>query len=180
MSGQEKTAGERRRFWFSLTALTVVLPAAILVHGWESFIEWRTADAHDPVTVERGAEQDYAGATWRMTGLDRLPGRISGETVVLAQFEAVIDDPEKLAQGPCLATLTDAEGRRWKPRFTSEPVVRSTHPEAADRQRCVSFGLDPITATLAMAETFVVPDTAEDLALEVTVAGARPMQLVFR
>ncbi len=32
---------ERRRYWLSLAALVVVLPAAIVVNSWDSLSEWR-------------------------------------------------------------------------------------------------------------------------------------------
>ena len=34
---------ERRRYWLSLAALAIVLPAAIVVNSWDSLSEWRAA-----------------------------------------------------------------------------------------------------------------------------------------
>lgn len=65
---------ERRRYWLSLAALAITLPAAIVVNSWDSLSEWRRGQLSAPIVVKRGAAEAYAGAEWRLTGLTRLPG----------------------------------------------------------------------------------------------------------
>ncbi len=92
MTVPELQAGERRRYWLSLAALVVVLPAAVLAHTWGSLTQWWANNDRDPIEVERGTAQPYAGAEWRMTGLSVLPIGSTGRSVVLAEFEARIDE----------------------------------------------------------------------------------------
>lgn len=173
---------ERRRYWLSLAGLGFALPVAVLVHSWESLEAWRSGSDRDPIAVDRGESQRYAGAEWRLTTLSRLPGGSADEAVVLAEFEARIENPGLLAESPCAVVLTDAEGRRWLPAFLTRPVVRKMQPEAADKPRCggLAFQGAGTHGTARMAETFVIPATASGLALSVTLANARPRHLLFR
>ncbi len=172
---------ERRRYWLSLAALLVVLPATIAVHSWDSVAAWRSRYDRDPIAVVTGATQNYAGAEWQLTSLSRLPGRSPDETVVLAQFEATVD-AEIEAGNFCQVVLTDAEGRRWQPVFLGERIVREMHPEAVDKPRCMTTQFETLAkgSRAKMAETFIVPDAANDLALNVTMTGALPQYLVLK
>lgn len=175
------TSGERRRYWLSLAALAVVLPAAILVHSRGDVVDLLRRTLREPVVVERDATQDYAGAAWRLTEFTRLPGNLPDTIVVLAEFEAAVTDPARLqGGGPCTVALTDASGRRWEPVFLTESAVRESTPDAADKPRCADFSDAVAGGTITMAESFVVPESAEGLALSVTMAGALPDRLVFR
>ena len=172
--------GERRRYWLSLAALAIALPAAIAVNSWDSLAEWRSRNSRTPLAVERGATQRYAGAQWQLTGMTRLPEGSAETILIVAEFEAAVDDPDLLRKGPCVVVLTDDRGRRWKPTFLPGRVVRQARPEAADKPRCGAFPNAEKGKTIMMAATFTVPDSAAGLALSVTVAGARPAYLVFK
>ena len=178
----ERDMGERRSYWLSLAALVVVLPVAILVHSWGSLSQWWASNNRDPIIAERGAAQRYAGAEWRLTGLSVLPGGAADRAVVLAEFEAKIEDPASLLESPCIVALTDAGGRRWQPRFTSERIVRELRPESAEKPRCggLAFEGAQAGAVARMAETFVVPAKVEGLALSVIMPNALPGNLILR
>jgi hypothetical protein len=178
----ELQAGERRRYWLSLAALVVVLPAAVLAHTWGSLTQWWANNDRDPIEVERGTAQPYAGAEWRMTGLSVLPIGSTGRSVVLAEFEARIEDPAVLMESPCVVALTDAGGRRWQPRFTVHRIVREQRPEAAEKPNCGGLTPEqaPAGATVKMAETFVVPADVDGLALSLIKPNALPGNLVLR
>lgn len=172
-------SGERRRYRLSLAALVIVLPAAILVHSRGDIVEWLRRTLREPVVVERNAAQNYAGAEWRLESLTRLAGDLPDTIIVLAEFDASITDPARLREaGACTVALTDASGRRWEPLFLPEPAVREARPDAADKPRCGIF--DGASGTITMAESFLVPEGAEALALSVTMAGALPDHLLLR
>lgn len=172
---------EKRQYWLSLAALAVVLPATVALHSWESVAEWRKRHHGDPIAVAAGATQNYAGAEWQLTSLARMPGNRADAVVVLAQFEVTVDT-EFPAGNFCQVALTDADGRRWQPVFLSERIVRQTHPEAVEKPRCSTTRFETLTkgSRVKMAETFIVPDAAKDLALDVTMTGALPQYLVLR
>ena len=171
---------ERRRYWLSIAALVVVLPAAIVVNSWDSLSEWRRSQLSTPIAVKRGATHAYAGAQWRLTGLTRLPGATPDTTLIVAEFDAAVDDPALLQAGPCTVALTDDKGRRWLPAFLPARAVRQGRPAAADKPRCYGLARAEKGKTIAMAETFTVPESAAGLALSVSIGGARPAYLVFR
>ena len=171
---------ERRRYWLSLAALVVVLPAAIVVNSWDSLSEWRRSRSTTPIAVERGKAQAYAGAEWQLTGLTRLPGTTPETTLIVAEFDAAVDDPTLLQAGPCAIALTDDRGRRWLPVFLPGHEVRQGRPAAADKPRCYGLARAEKGKTIAMAETFTVPASAAGLALAVTIGGARPAYVLFR
>ena len=172
---------ERRRYWLSVAALAVVLPAAIAVHSRATATNWWSLNNREPITVATGATQSYAGAEWQLTSLSRLPGNRADAVVVLAQFEARVDT--KFEPGNfCQVALTDAKGRRWLPVFLGERIVRKMHPEAVGKPGCTSTLFETLAkdSRIKMAETFVVPDAANDLALNVTMTGALPRYLVLK
>jgi hypothetical protein len=172
--------GERRRYWLSLAALAVVLPAAIVVNAWDSLSEWRRGRLSTPIAVERGAVQAYAGAQWRLAALTRLPGTAPDTTLIVAEFDAAVDDPALLQAGPCAVALVDDKGRRWLPAFLPGRAVRQGRPSAADKPRCYGLARAEKGKMTAMAETFTVPESAAGLALSVSIGGARPAYLVFK
>ena len=172
--------GERRRYWLSLAALVVVLPAAIVVNSWDSLTEWRNSRPNAPIAVERGATQAYAGAQWQLTGLTRLPGATPDTTLIVAEFDAIVDDPTLLQAGPCAVALTDDRGRRWLPTFVTGRAVRQGRPAAADKPRCYALARAEKGKTIAMAEAFTVPGGAAGLALTVSIGGAKPGYLLFK
>lgn len=171
---------ERRRYWLSLAALVVVLPAAIVVNSWDSLSEWRRSRLDMPIAVARGATQAYAGAQWQLSGLTRLPGATPGTTLIVAEFDAVVDDPALLQAGPCAVALTDDKGRRWLPAFLPGRAVRQGRPAAADKPRCYGLARAEKGKTIAMAETFTVPESAAGLALSVSIGGVKPAYLLFK
>lgn len=171
---------ERRRYWLSVAALAIALPAAIAVNAGQSAREWRSQHVGTPIHVQRGATQVYAGAEWTLTALTRLHDTAPGSLVVVAELDAVIDDPELLHKGVCNVVLTDDRGRRWRPAFITSRVVRQGRPEADQKARCGFLMRAEKGKTVAIAETFIVPESATDLAPTVTVTSAWPDYLVFR
>lgn len=173
---------ERRRYWLSLAALIIAMPAAVLVGSWENLEQWRANHRRIPIPVEPQVTQHYAGAEWRLSSLTRLPGGSPDRTVMLAEFEAMVDDAAILAASPCEVALTDTEGRRWKPGFLTEPIVRELHPDAAGKPRCGSFAFEGAGhgSTIGMAETFIVPVAAKEFALSITVTDGLPQYLLLR
>jgi hypothetical protein len=150
------------------------------VNAGQSLREWRNSNLGTPVAVARGTTQHYAGAQWQLTTLTRLHDAAPGTVVVVAEFDAAIDDPEPLHKGICKITLTDDRGRRWQPAFIAGRVVRQGRPGAVAKPRCGSLMRAEKGRTVTMAETFIVPESAAHLALTVTVATAWPDYLVFR
>ena len=171
---------ERRRYWLSLASLVVVLPVAIVVSAWDNLSEWRRGQLRTPIAVERGATQGYAGAQWQLTGLTRLPGATPETALIVAEFDAAVDEPALLQAGPCAIALTDDKGRRWLPVFLSGRAVRQGRPAAADKPRCYGLSRAEKGKTVSMAETFTIPESAAGLALSITIGGARPAYLVFK
>lgn len=101
-------------------------------------------------------------------------------TLIVAEFDAIVDDPALLQAGPCTVALTDDRGRRWLPAFLPGRAVRQGRPAAADKPRCFGLAQAETGKTIAMAETFTVPENASGLALSVAIGGARPAYLVFK
>lgn len=176
----EDHPGERRRYWLSFAALAIVLPAAILVSSWSSLSEWRRSHTTAPLIVERGAIRSYAGAQWQLTGLTRVRTGLPGEILIVAEFEAAVDDPELLRNGPCQVVLTDDRGRRWLPAFIPARIVRQVLPATVDKPRCSALAKAEHGHKIAMAETFTIPENATGLALAVTAVSARPEFLIFK
>jgi len=164
--------GESRRYWLSLAALAIVLPVAIAVNSWDSAAAWRTRNVRMPLVVERGTAQGYAGAQWQLTALTRLAEGSANALLIVAEFEAAVDDPELLRDGPCAVVLTDDRGRRWQPAFIPG--------RAADKPRCGALLKAETGKTIMMAESFTVPGSATGLKVSVTVTAARPAYLVFK
>lgn len=174
-------AGERRRYWLSLAALAVVLPAALMVHSDGTLLNKLRRGLHAPVVVERGDTQSRAGANWRLTGLERLKGELPETVIVLAEFEAAVTDAEHLRNTPsCTVALTDNQGRRWSPLFLTERTVRQARPAAAEKPGCGVFGDAEAGRTILMAENFLVPEDAGELSLSVTLGDAPSDRLIFR
>ncbi|MDQ6434858.1 hypothetical protein RB623_12445 [Mesorhizobium sp. LHD-90] len=169
----------RRGYWLCLAGLLVALPAALAVKSWGSVREWRAQNLRTAVEVTDGQPVRYAGAEWTFSGLRKLHG---GErTIVLAEFEALPDDPAALGQVPCDVQLTDGLGRSWSPHFLTDPIVRKSAPRAAEKRLCggPTFEETPKGTKAEMAATFVVPASAENLSLTLTMASARPQYLRF-
>jgi hypothetical protein len=124
--------------------------------------------------------RSYAGAQWQLTGLTRLAEGSADAILVVAEFEAAVDDPELLRKGPCEVVLRDDKGRRWQPAFIPPRAVRQSRPSAADKPRCGALSKAEKGRTITMAESFTVPASATGLELSVTVAAARPAYLVFK
>ncbi len=171
---------ERRRYWLSVAALAIALPAAIAIHAGQSAWEWRLSNVGTPLAVARGATQPYAGAQWQLTALTRLRDAAPGTNAVVAEFEAAVDTPDLLHKGVCKVVLVDDKGRRWQPAFIASRVVRGGRPGADGKPRCGSLMRAETGKTVAMAETFIVPESATGLALTVTIGTAWPDYLVFR
>jgi hypothetical protein len=173
-------SGERRRYWLSIAALAIALPVAIAVNAGQSAWEWRSRNVGTPVAVARGTTQHYAGAQWQLTALTRLRDAAPGTIVMVAELDATVEDPEALQRGICKVALADDTGRRWQPAFITSRVVRQGRPQADSKARCGTLMRAEKGKTVAMAEAFIVPESATGLAFTVTVATAWPDYLVFR
>lgn len=174
------TSRERRTRWWCIGTLVLVLPAAVLVHSYEGALEWRKTLELEPVIAPRGGKASYAGAEWRLSGVYKLavPGKPAA--TVLAEIEATITDPAVFAAGgPCEVTLTDAEGRRWKPLFLAPRALREARPQVSDMPSCnVAFSNAPKAGDrIAMAETFTIPAELDSLDIVIAVMGERPAYL---
>ena len=167
----------RRAYWLCLLALAVTLPAAAIVHTGGGVIELLRQSMREPTEVARGAVGEYGGGTWKMTGAIRLPGDLPGTTAVLVHFEVTVNDPGQLADSVCEAVLTDEAGRNWKPVFQLPRAVREARSKMPERTRCSGFAEAKQGATLALAESFVVPSDAQDLSLLVSLNNALPGSL---
>ncbi|MDK1374346.1 MULTISPECIES: hypothetical protein [unclassified Sinorhizobium] len=173
---------ERSRYWICLLALVGVLPLAIVVNAWDSLREAWSANEGSHFVVESGASRTHGGAVWRLADMKRLPGSSKEARIVLAALEALPDDPSILAQTNCVVRLVDAEGRRWEPLSMTEPTVRETYPEIAERPRCsaLAFAGSQRGNPVKMVESFVVPANARDLSLSVEFTGAGDDVLLFK
>lgn len=173
---------ERRRYWVCVAALALILPVTIAVQAWESVVTWRTENFRDPLRVERGNAQSYAGAAWRLTDMARLSGGSPERMVVVAEFEATVEDVAGFAQNPCQVALVDGVGRAWRPNFIPDRILRQMRPESLGKPRCGGPAFDGASkgATVKMAETFTVPADAEGLELSLTLLTARPQYLLLR
>lgn len=168
---------DRRIRRLSLAGLVIVLPLAIVLHSGGGVLDWLARRMASPVAVERGEEQAYGGARWRLTELTRMQGTV----LAVVQFEAVVDDPALLTSGGyCLVRLMDASGRRWLPQFRTEFKVREARPELAEKQRCMSFEGVSRGQTVGMAEVYMIPESAVDLTLSLNLAEMPDKGLVFR
>ncbi|PWJ84503.1 hypothetical protein C7441_105119 [Pseudaminobacter salicylatoxidans] len=170
----------RKHYWICLVLLLVLIPAAILMHSRGAFIEWIAQASQEPITVERGKSQPYAGGNWRLVDLSPLPGRLPDTNVLLAELEIAIDDPVRIKQAlPCSIWLIDKDGRRWEPAFLSEPVVRQMRPDAVGKPHCFNLPEIARAGTVQMFETFLIPHDAEGLALSVSMTGEQPLRLLL-
>lgn len=171
----------RKHYWLSLAALAVALPAAILVHSKGELIQSVRAALRSPMSVEKGASQSYAGADWRLTGLTQFPGTLPGTAVVLAEYEAAVEDEARLRDSfPCKLALVDDRGRRWKGTFMVDPVVRKMRPDAAEKAHCGTAESIRKGETIRMVESFVIPEKAGGLTLSLALFGAMPDTLLLK
>ncbi len=171
---------DRRIRRFSLAGLVVALPVAIVLHS-DGMLDWFARHMASPVVVERGQVQPYGGARWRLAGLTRLQGELPGTALVVAEFEAMVDDPALLvAGGYCATRLSDGAGRHWLPQFLADRTVREALPQAAEKPRCGSFDAAQPGQAVGMAEVFLIPGDVGDLVLSVRLTEAPDQGLLFR
>ena len=128
---------EGRRYWLSLAALVVVLPAAIVVSAWDSLSEWRRGWLGTPILVERGATvmavSDISGGAFNERGLDLgdvaewIKGHGSLEGYPLAEH---VSNAE-LLELPCdilvLATLEDQIGAENAGRIEAHMIAEGAN-----------------------------------------------------
>jgi hypothetical protein len=168
----------RRAYWLSMAALVVALPAAVAVQVWGNAVTWRTAHERVPVEAATGEPVDYAGARWTVTRFTRLAGS-AGRAVVLAEFEAAIADPQALGAVPCVVGLSDADGRTWQPVLFADPIVQKMYPETTGMDLCggPTFATAQAGKPARMTASFVIPASARDLKLSITLFSALPAYL---
>ena len=168
----------RRGYWLSMAALVVALPAALAARTWGDVKDWRAEHMRTPIPGAVGEPIGYAGASWTVTRFIRLAGSQS-RVIVLAEFEAVIPDPQALGTVPCQVRISDDEGREWQPTFISDRAIRRLYPEASERSLCggPAFAAAEPGKPAKMAASFSIP--AHDLTLSITLYSARPQYLNF-
>jgi len=164
-----------------MAALLITVPAALAVHSWGDIQDWRAEHVRNPIAGAVGRAIDYGGASWTVSRFTRLAGS-EGRAIVLAEFEAVIPDPQALATIPCEVRLSDGEGREWRPAFLSDPVIRRTYPEALERSLCggPTFAAAEPGKPAKMAASFSIPASARGLTLSIALYSARPAYLSFK
>jgi hypothetical protein len=168
----------RKGYWLSMAALVIALPAAVAVQGWGAFSNWRGQNERVPVPGATGQPIDYAGARWTVTRFTRLAGG-EGHAVVLAEFEATMSDPKALGEVPCLVGLSDGAGRTWQSTLFADPIVRKMYPETSEMGLCggPTFAATSPGEPARMAASFLIPASARDLALSITLFSALPNYL---
>lgn len=169
----------RRCLW----GLAIAFPLAVILSGRNSFMEWWRASSLFEQRVPLAEIGRLAGAEWRVASLQRVADRADGSTVVLAELEATVRDPQALAQLPCRIALADDQGRRWLPSFITPseinrlPALRNK--PAATCSSAIATASEPGTA-LAIRESFAVPrDSFERLDLVLSLPAERPRYLRF-
>lgn len=177
-SSPAKVMSTRRSYRLSMTALVVVLPAALVVQTWGSIKDWRSQFLRQPLSATLGQPVDYAGASWTVTRITRLAGS-EGNAVVLAEFEALATDPKALGAVPCKVRLSDGSGREWQPTLFADPMVRKQYPEAQQRSLCggVAFAAAEPGKPARMAASFSIPPAASSLTLSIGLYSALPNHL---
>lgn len=181
MAASGAGGGERRSRWLGLAGLAIALPVAILLHSGDGIPAWVARRMLSPTVIERGETHQFHGAQWRLTGPSRLKGEFLGTVLVVAEFEARVENPELLAaKGNCMIHLGDSSGRRWFPLFLPEWKVRQALATAAEKPRCGSLETMAVGRTLAMAEVFLVPDTVENPTLTVRLSSVADQEMRFR
>lgn len=173
---------ERRIFWGSLAVLIVMIPAAIVVRGYDSALAWRANQELYPLIAEPGKSVRYGGAEWRLEGLYQLIRQDKKSAYILAEFEAKIDNPEAFAAGACQIALTDRGEKRWSPQFLPPYEVRKARPSLEERSTCGGATIKPIKVgeTVKMAEIFRTPVGITKFDLAISQATLRPSYLVLR
>jgi hypothetical protein len=131
--------------------------------------------------VPRGEAQAYAGGTWKLTDLSKLPGTLPKTNVVLAEIEVTVTDPDQLKQAtPCPPAVTDAQGRSWTAMYLSDRIVRRLKPQASGKPQCLNLIADGIDGTVQIVESFLVPEDAGELSLTLSMSGAKPGRLILK
>jgi len=168
----------RRAYWLSVAALVAVLPVTLAVHVWGDVANWRAAYERTPVEAAAGRPVDYAGARWTVTRFTRLAGD-AGRAVVLAEFEAAAADLKALGAVPCEVKLSDDASRKWDPVLFADPIVQKMYPETMDMGLCggPTFAAAEPGKPARMAASFVIPASAKDLRLSITLFSALPAHL---
>ena len=158
----------------------IALPAALAARTWGDVKDWRAEHMRAPIPGAAGEPIDYAGASWTVTRFIRL-AESQSRSVVLAEFEAILPDPQALSAIPCQVSLSDGEGREWQPTFISDRAIRQLYPDASERSLCggpAFAGAEP-GKPARMAASFSIPASARNLTLSITLYSARPQYLSF-
>ena len=172
-----------------MLALLVLIP---LTAGFEYWVEGRQGPGNplldQPVVVESGKEQTYAGATWKLelaepgpTRQDvRLPSDLTLVYVVLSVTPKDAKASKRIAS--CRFQGTDGDGRVWSSSITLIPMDQFDNPMTG----CVSpegeFGTAPIRpgTTQRVLTAFLVPkDEVKTLRVRVLLGpNRRPLDLM--
>ncbi len=173
---------DRRRRWLSLMALLALLPAALWVRSHGSVAAWRDEQELEALITEPGKSAAYGGAEWRLEGLYQLPQKDAGSAIILAEFEARIEDPQAFANSLCRVHLGDRGDKRWAPQFLMPSEIRKARPGIDERTTCASAMLKTFKAgdMAKMAETFQTPAGLTKFDLIISAANIRPAYLVLR
>lgn len=131
--------GAARNGWWRRNALWLL--GALLLGAWAMIVPYREAlDEYEkmrpshPIDVAPGQWAEYAGARWRVLGVDTLAagGPLSGQrpdaTVLAVRFEVVPGRATLAKQlDSCQGRLSDDRQRRWQ--HTSSLLDRNRYPQ---------------------------------------------------
>ena len=108
-----------------------------------------------------------------------------GTVLVVAEFEAMIDDPALLVAGDIArSACRTVQAAIGFPRFLAERTVREALPQAAEKPRCGSFEAAQPGQAVGVAEVFLIaedvgqsgafraPDRGPGFAVQIAVARA--------
>lgn len=175
----EQARREKRNFWISLALLLLFIPLAVLVHSRGGYIEWAQKKLRQPTIAERGEMPGYAGANWKLLALTPFPGELPQTSMILAELELNIDDPDRFKQAmPCIIALTDSQSRSWSPTFLTDRILQKLKPDAAEKQHCLNLIQSAERGTVQIVETFLVPAVAKDFTVKIAMQG-EPQQSVI-
>ena len=167
----------------SLLALLIVLPAAIVLRGYEPALAWWRGSELFATQSAMDGIATYAGADWRVVSLRRGAVRPDGSAAVALELAATVTDPRALREAQCRIMLTDALGRRWRPaNLPATELARLRLPGRETPGNCAAaLGVARPGATLAIFESFLLPaGSAGEADILVSLASGRPGYLRFR
>lgn len=171
----------RRSFWCCLFLLVLALPLAAFVQSKGEIVGWIRATILATKPLPYGSSALYAQAHFTLSGLESFDGPLPKTKRVAAKLDITIEDVAAFkAAMPCEISLHDAQNRRFKPLSPAENDLRKRKPEWAEKPNCNSLiGEERAGHTIAVVETYLVPDDAKIMSIDISMAGIKPLRLVL-